>query len=922
MKRLIFHMDDEENVEGTDANGIPQTTDSFGVLFQSPKKRIRTFAFSIPQQPSILSQIGIVNHLNPLQTDHDDKESSNGGNKGQCDESDDDDDSLMDSDLEGGVNAKPTRRQGMSAKMAAFVPHLHALQKCIIQHESQSGVNLACSHCQTGEKAVYRPSTVFTFEMLEDFHRHSLNSKITAYDYFGALREHTDAAFPIGVDDRYCELMTVMRVWRTLALLRRSGVDLGIGVYLPYRREGSIALRCPACPEVGFNVDEETLQKALAVETHKYTFYIMVDGNFRLQQKKKTMDPDDFALNGGRSYFVEDSAFREYLDKVGDLQKNNSTCAKLKAVRQQEMIKFRNMVISGVIAVQCARHGFYLPQGIVDLTKGESYARADYALANALGHEAKRLRWIMLSYDIWCQYSKNLKARMCAVETSGFWPWMTRVVDKIRGAIPKMHIHGHNEKCQLYCSFLYTPYSGMTCGEGIESAWAEQNHAAGSTRELSGGHRHDTLDDFNNYWNWSKLQRLTSYLLQRFKKYSNEYRNMEVLIGNLERRILPTTVQEWKKMESDPPLGKNQKPRMDKLYQAAKAKLPTQKSQASKLVAAEPDDVESESESDSPAAQTLVSIDTKLVHFIEEGIRIEKQQKYIQCQKKTMDPEELEDARGILRKSIKQWRSLQCEICPQIISSTDFETVDNNRPERQKLLLPSFFGIDRAKSLGLEMLIQVEYHLRLGQAYDAIDSLRIAVYHFNAAKGQKKQHIRGVRYVTRANKILNDLAEDKYTCAQVYQLAYKALVSIGLPHDSELRPLHRSELWGRDMTTVYGPGGSAPEPWWWMVGKPPSLSEDAWHTELDRVRWFRMRAALNRMHEELEILHEEFKRTIRSFSKYELIWRNLGDSTLSRGPGFSPYAYRQATMYGRFSSVARADFEKAIEHAPSRVKLT
>lgn len=79
---------------------------------------------------------------------------------------------------------------------------------------------------------------------------------------------------------------------------------------------------------------------------------------------------------------------------------------------------------------------------------------------------------------------------------------------KLRGAIPKLHIHGHGEKCQLNCSFTFTEYSGMTCGEGIESAWAEQNHAAGSTKEQSTGHRQDTLDDFNAYWNWTKLHRL------------------------------------------------------------------------------------------------------------------------------------------------------------------------------------------------------------------------------------------------------------------------------------------------------------------------------------------------------------------------------------------------------------------------------
>jgi hypothetical protein len=37
----------------------------------------------------------------------------------------------------------------------------------------------------------------------------------------------------------------------------------------------------------------------------------------------------------------------------------------------QNISKFKNAVVSGVIAVQCARHGFYMPNGMVDLKKGE-----------------------------------------------------------------------------------------------------------------------------------------------------------------------------------------------------------------------------------------------------------------------------------------------------------------------------------------------------------------------------------------------------------------------------------------------------------------------------------------------------------------------------------------------------------------------
>ncbi len=186
-------------------------------------------------------------------------------------------------------------------------------------------------------------------------------------------------------------------------------------------------------------------------------------------------------------------------------------CSKLKAVRQQQMIKYANTTFSGVVASQCARHNFYLPQGLVNWVKGETYIYVflfiyflaynchryvwtDFALGSALGMESLHQCWIMISYDIWCQYSINLKARM-----HERFPHLADIFMRVQGAIPKLHIYSHGEKCQLHCSFVLTKYSGMTCGEGIESAWAEQNHAAGSTNGQSTGHRQDTLDEFNAY---------------------------------------------------------------------------------------------------------------------------------------------------------------------------------------------------------------------------------------------------------------------------------------------------------------------------------------------------------------------------------------------------------------------------------------
>ncbi len=124
----------------------------------------------------------------------------------------------------------------------------------------------------------------------------------------------------------------------------------------------------------------------------------------------------------------------------------------------------------------------------------------------------------------------------------------------------------------------------MTCGEGIESAWAEQNYAAGSTKGQSTGHRQDTLDDFNAYWNWTKLLRLcklnyfrgyhiliylAKYLLTQFNKYWEELKELNVDFKHLSSRFHPNIINKWEEMGSRPFLGRDGKPRS--LYQVNSA---------------------------------------------------------------------------------------------------------------------------------------------------------------------------------------------------------------------------------------------------------------------------------------------------------------------------------------------------------------
>ncbi len=130
--------------------------------------------------------------------------------------------------------------------------------------------------------------------------------------------------------------------------------------------------------------------------------------------------------------------------------------------------------------------------------------------------EAWQQRFIMVTYDIWCQYHVKLQTR---VQKS--FPSLLFFIPRIRGAIGKMHISNHKELCEILFNLNWLMYSGCTVGELIETGWAEQNLTAGSTKEQNDGHRHDSIDDTSGHWNWEKLIKLS----KRFHSVINSYSN-------------------------------------------------------------------------------------------------------------------------------------------------------------------------------------------------------------------------------------------------------------------------------------------------------------------------------------------------------------------------------------------------------------
>ncbi|KAK6992758.1 hypothetical protein R3P38DRAFT_141697 [Favolaschia claudopus] len=751
------------------------------------------------------------------------------------------------------------------------------------------------------------PQTAFTFDVLHHSHVLNLTSKISGQDYYRSLQKLTDGAFPEAVPDRYREFMRVGRLWRNFTARRRSGQAQDIDTVITNRRPDSLAIRCPACPEVGFNVDKSTIDGANENEKHKHTLFLSVDGNFKLQRKRKTAeDPDDVALNEGNAYFPEDTKYRKYVREVRPSDEV-CTCSNLKAVRMQNIAKFKNSVISGVIAVQCARHGFYMPGAIVDMPKGEAYSLADYALGQALWDQLEQ-RWILLSYDVWCQYFKKITERFAE-----WFPGLRDLIERLTGIVPKMHIRNHIAQCQTQWSSLFIEFIAFLIGELIEGAWGEMNQFAGATKEANHGHRHDMLDDALGQWNWDKVIHMPATLLRLFREACSAIRKRSVPFEEYTEMIGPDLVSKWKTMPKTWNIDKN-----GKYWTPFEAHLenvkppPTSRSAYEKLLQQEL------TQALASGPESGISGETE---YIARGVRIEKDQQRIKRLRKTKrtgnkDTETGSDDRARLRKELSVWRSWQFERFPTL--HTRIADIDpSSFPENEPLFLPSSLPQHELNVSNMTKLAKMEEELRVGEAHDALASVREAILVFNFNVAFKIAHIQGQSSNTRAQNFLRILANDRIISADEYRRHRMSLIKLGLPEDDKtLQPLDNSELYAKNYRELPKMGDSAKvDPWFWTVGQPSDQTpqqKEQWSIELQRVKWFRDRASYDRALEQKELVEEEFKRTIRSFKSHAAAWKTIRDRSEPRS-GEAAYAHLKSRMYTRLAE----DCEKLQASAPS-----
>ncbi|KAH7907679.1 hypothetical protein BJ138DRAFT_1116497 [Hygrophoropsis aurantiaca] len=665
------------------------------------------------------------------------------------------------------------------------------------------------------------PKTAATFRVLEQFHLLSFESKASSYEYYSSLSRATDNTGLMHLKERYEAFMRMVREWRHLKSLKRAGRGYdpnGVAA----TREGECAIVCPACPQPGKNLPEDW-DKGPACKRWLYALFIAIDANFRLKRKHVSKDSVDPSLGQGWSYFVQEKPYKGFLEKYINFPQEKSTCSSHSAVNNADTKCNKGLAATGVGTIDCARHNMKLPTGVGDLQKGEKYINMDYLFYSALRHSMTNT--LNISYDIACQWHKNLRARMPMFPEDMHLDFPSKFITYF---VPKFHLPAHISSCQVKFSFNFIPGVGRTDGEAPERGWANMNPVSSSTKEMGPGNRRDTLDDHFGDWNWKKVTSFGKSMLRKMKDAvpaRGEHRSALEMFESALNETHADALKRWtnavETWEADHSKPNPYVATVDTLSLAS-VRLELAKDEAEDISNGRNNSLD---EDVSPSA--LISL----------GLDLEDLQRRLRNDKANLGNHptdiqlaSLQQRSNALQRRIDAWKKIQLLYIPTVAilraqehrqnAAHSATTIPADAVENTKLWLPSQIGNAAPCDVSLR---SIEWKLRYAQAHDALHGLRQALRLEIYLLRYKDRFISGQKPITRAQSAIDNAAAKKDGCAERYRDARKALLVLGPLLEQpdgwklSLRPLEREDI--RYMVEL---GGSASEgrrqlTWIWMV---------------------------------------------------------------------------------------------------------
>ncbi|KAA1478735.1 hypothetical protein DENSPDRAFT_788366 [Dentipellis sp. KUC8613] len=784
-----------------------------------------------------------------------------------------------------------------------------------------------------------RPRTVVTIRTLKFFHALSVQAKTNAYDFYNGIVRFTDGSGLHQLKSRYQEFTRATRCYRHLEMTKRGGRGHDPGG-IESTQEGSLAVECPACPHPGRNLPEGW-ESAPAHRKFLYALLLAVDANFKL--KLKSHSYLDIELAPGWSYFVPEGPYQQHLASNEDEEEMKTCDSTFAAVDHANTPGQKRFSINGVGAVVCARHAFFRPNAVGDLPRGERYVFMGFLLLMTISIAGVLWKMLVISYDIACQFSKNFQKRMSTFPPSFR---ISPVATSVTFLVPKFHLPAHGPRCQADFSFNNTEGVGRTYGEGIEANWSKTNRAALSSREMSAGARHESLNDIFGAINWGKIVSMGTLFHRSLKEAVYMLAEQDARYKDLKETFPPAVIERWDQMIMAWDADKSQPNPYDE---------PVQETTLADVR------LEISTEEAREASQGVVSLhEMTSGTFLSVGLDLQDQQRRL-LQKKgnkgtdqitTKKKVTLQDKRNALHHRIQAWRQVQVLYMPIVSTLLPKTNADDSRPqepaaqpdadefgvpkpEYEKLWMPSDLKPSLWATGIYTGLAQKELRLREAEAEDALHEIRRLIRIHLGLRHYKKTQVDGPgqKRNTRTREIITEFLAKRDHQFERYNAARSALDKLQPDPDASWRV----RLLPMTKTDLVDPSGNDGEdedcypnqrskkaleqrrqkalgegrkevPWIWRTLQPDArdlprseeMTEDEVHESM-RVTYAKTRARARRWKEEIELLTEEMRRTLVFLQWKEKWWYAKLEARLDAPPdirsGLRAYAMRQCLIF-------------------------
>ncbi|KAJ7432012.1 hypothetical protein B0H11DRAFT_1761190 [Mycena galericulata] len=749
---------------------------------------------------------------------------------------------------------------------------------------------------------VVDPSTCATFRVIRLFQNVNCLGKISGFHFLRSLELLTNGDGLAPPANRRRAFMFIMRQYRMLLMMKRVGrghTDSGI----QGTAQGELALPCRACPQPGKNLPEgwdkidwskmpedlryvigRQIDEALTMfDRYKYFQYLAQDCNFRLINRNISTEARDPVIDDGLGYFCNRQKYKDYIKDHVD-EEEISTCSGFQAMFLANAKRVKGLRTTGVGGVTCARHNMWRANGIGDLQNGERYCNMDFILFSAILNTI--LLYLILSYDIACQYSKNFWSRMRGLpEAMHIDPAKVAVWFKV----PNFHILGHKWPCHSPFSFHFMWGAGMTDGEDVEQNWEFTNGAAGSTKMMGLGSRHAWLEYLFGFHNWMRTvsyRRVFGQRLARDLKEGKKHKEAFDAFTELLEGERPELVAQWrgwvKEWESEQHTEGHGSP-----YELS-TPVNTMKDVRLRL------GKEELTRTGAVYSRRILTIDIKAL----------------------ADPSALQELdfvkrRTALLKRINRFRKLQRTYMPDLVrflTGPQREILDDKTrdPETMKLFMPSELGAESRREACEKGLAEIEEAMREGELQETLEDLRQALRTRTMTNRFRHRNTTGQRALTRGQGVLRQITIRIHKAKLRYRYARNALLRLrghgiwektyrGLEDADTLRELGGIVEGGVAAAGVLAAGESNHTmSWIWYSAKIDGGEADL--IEALRVEWCKAYSKTRRWHEDIVLVDEEMRRTIEYGAWLAAEWQMRATARSARmtpelAEGLRAYAY-------------------------------